>query len=104
VLNVYITNITEIRQNASKIIARAIAEKEPTIVLQRSKPVAYIIEASLYEKLQRELDEAKEQQRNAKTGIALETISRMREKMSLRERQPDSTEMIREFREGLDNE
>ena len=38
----YITNNTEIWQNASKIIARVVAKKEPTLVLRRSKPVAYI--------------------------------------------------------------
>jgi hypothetical protein len=55
----------------------------------------------LYEKLQKELAEAKNQPRNAQTSLALEIISKIRKKMSLRERQPDSTEMIREFREGL---
>jgi prevent-host-death family protein len=70
----YITNITELRQNASKIIARVVSENEPAVVLQRSKPVAYILEASLYEKLQKELAEAKNRQRNAQTSLALETI------------------------------
>ena len=97
----YITNITEIRQNASKIIARVVSNKEPTVVLQRSKPVAYILEASFYESLQKELEQAKNQQKNTKTDLALETISKIREKMSLRERQPDSTETIRELREGI---
>lgn len=54
----YITNNTEIRQNASKIIARVVAKKEPTVVLRRSKPVAYILEASTYEKIQKELEKA----------------------------------------------
>ncbi|MCL6588934.1 MAG: type II toxin-antitoxin system Phd/YefM family antitoxin [Firmicutes bacterium] len=100
----YIVNITEIRQNASKIIARVVSEKEPAIVLQRSKPVAYILEASFYENLQKEFAEAKVQHQNARTGISLETITKVREKMSLGERQPDSTEMIRKFREDLFNE
>ena len=45
-------NVTEIRQNVSKIIAEAIETKEPILLLQRSKPVAYIIEAGTFEKIQ----------------------------------------------------
>ncbi len=100
----FITNITEIRQNASKIIARVIEEKEPTIVLQRSKPVAYILEASFYESLKKDLEEAKKEQESAKNSIALETIFKIQKKMSSRKRQPDSTEMVRKFREGLYDE
>ncbi|WP_258358819.1 type II toxin-antitoxin system Phd/YefM family antitoxin [Moorella sulfitireducens] len=47
----YMANVTEIRQNASKIIARVIDSGEPAVVLQRSKPVAYIVAASAYEEM-----------------------------------------------------
>jgi len=45
----------------------------------------------------RELAEAKSEQRNAQTNLALETISKIREKMSTRGRQLNSTEMIQVF-------
>jgi len=45
-------NVTEMRQNVSKIIAQAIETKEPIVLLQRSKPVAYIVEAGTFEKIQ----------------------------------------------------
>ena len=45
-------NVTEMRQNVSKIIAQAIETKEPVVLLQRSKPVAYIVEAGTFEKIQ----------------------------------------------------
>ncbi|HBC94209.1 MAG TPA: hypothetical protein DCZ10_15260 [Pelotomaculum sp.] len=47
-----IFNVTEIRQNVSKIIAEAIKTKELIVLLQRSKPVAYIVEAKTFDKLQ----------------------------------------------------
>ena len=44
-------NVTEVRQNASKIIAHVLKNREPVVVLQRSKPVAYIIEAKAFEEI-----------------------------------------------------
>lgn len=100
----YITNVTEIRQNANKIIARVVEEKEPTIVLHRSKPVAYIVEASTYENLQRKLEEAEKLEKVGKTKLALQNISLIRERMAQKAKQPDSTPLILELREGYRDE
>lgn len=100
----YITNITEIRQNASKIITRTVEDKEPTIILQRSKPVAYIVEASLFEGIQAKLEDAERLEKEEKTNKAIQKIYSLREKMAQRNRQPDSVKIIRELREGENNE
>ena len=50
-----ITNVTDVRHNISKVIKSAAEKKEPVVVMQRSKPVAYIIEASMYEEIQKKL-------------------------------------------------
>jgi len=101
---VYITNITEIRQNASKVITRAVQEKEPTVILQRSKPVAYIVEASLFENIQKKLERAQDLEKTEQTKAAFQKISAVMQKMKQRDIQHDSTGIIRELREGIRNE
>lgn len=100
----YITNVTEIRQNASKVIARVVEGKEPAVVLQRSKPVAYIVEAAFYDELQARLQEAREFEKAGRTKAAIDKITEIRESMAKYGRQPDSTKIIREIREGKKNE
>ncbi|MDK2836518.1 MAG: antitoxin StbD [Thermosediminibacterales bacterium] len=100
----HIANITEIRQNASKIIARVLNDREPTIVLQRSKPVAYIIEASVFEEMQKKLKAAERLNKTIETKTAMQNLNELRKKMAERGRQSDSTQILREIREGLRNE
>ncbi|MCL6614320.1 MAG: type II toxin-antitoxin system Phd/YefM family antitoxin [Firmicutes bacterium] len=100
----HITNITEIRRHASRIVARVVKEKEPAVVLQRSKPVAYILEASVYDDMQRRLREWETSRKEEQTREGMEAIETVRRQMALRRRQPDSTPMIRKIREGLRNE
>ncbi|MDI3534933.1 MAG: antitoxin StbD [Thermosediminibacterales bacterium] len=100
----HIANIAEIRQNASKIIARVLNDREPTIVLQRSKPVAYIIEASVFEEMQKKLKAAERLNKTIETKTAMQNLNELRKKMAERGRQSDSTQILREIREGLRNE
>lgn len=96
----HMANVTEIRQNASKIIAQVVDSGEPAVVLQRSKPVVYIVEASAYEKMLKKLEKAENLFRVEETKDALQKIAGLREKMAQRGKQPDSVPLLRELREG----
>ena len=50
-----VVNITEMRQEATRVIREAQESREPILVVQRSKPAAYVIGAAEYEALQAEL-------------------------------------------------
>ena len=90
-------NVTEIRQNASKIISQVIKTKEPVMVLQRSKPVVYIIEANTFEELQKKVKKAEQYEKIEASKKALEKLAQLRSQMKM---QPDSTPLIRQLREG----
>jgi prevent-host-death family protein len=90
-------NVTEIRQNVSKIIAQAIKTREPIVLLQRSKPVAYIVEAGAFEELQAKARRVEQYEKNEMAKETLQRLARLRNEMKL---QPDSTPLIRQLREG----
>ena len=50
-------SITEIRQDATRLIDEAERTHEPLLVVQRSRPAAYVVPASDYEAAERELRE-----------------------------------------------
>ncbi len=52
-----IVNITEIRQDATRVIREVQESGEAVLVVQRSKPAAYVVDARTYEALQVELKE-----------------------------------------------
>ena len=95
-----IANVTDIRQNASKIIARIIQTGEPAVILQRSKPVAYIVESSAYEEMVKKLEAAKQYLIKAEREKTLKELAELRQQMAARGYQPDSVPLIRELREG----
>jgi prevent-host-death family protein len=95
-----IANVTDIRQNASKIIARIVQTGEPAVVLQRSKPVAYIVESSTYEDMVKRLEAANQHLLKAEREKTLKELAELRQQMAARGRQPDSVPVIRELREG----
>jgi prevent-host-death family protein len=47
--------ISDLRQNVAAVIGDIQASDEPTVVLQRSRPAAYIVSPERYERDQREL-------------------------------------------------
>ncbi|OAT83682.1 type II toxin-antitoxin system Phd/YefM family antitoxin [Desulfotomaculum copahuensis] len=96
----HMANVTEVRQNASKIIAQVLESGEPAVVLQRSKPVVYIVEASAYEEMLKKLEAAETLFRAEEAKSALQEIARLRGKMAQRGKQQDSVPLIRELREG----
>ncbi len=50
-----VVSITEVRQDATAVIRYAQESDEPVLVVQRSKPAAYVVGAAQYEMLQAEL-------------------------------------------------
>ncbi len=96
----HITSVTDLRQNASKVIARVVSTGEPAVVLQRSRPVVYLVEASLYEEMAEKARMAEEYIRMAETRAALRNLAALRTRMARRGVQSDSTPLIRALREG----
>ena len=93
-----IANITEIRQNPARVILRAVRTKQPVVVVQRSKPVAYIVDAESYEDIQKRLGEADKVMRLNESRKALEELAKLRAEMP--EDSGDSVALLRELREG----
>jgi len=50
-----IVSVTDVRQDATKLIKHAQTVGEPVLVLQRSKPAAYLVDARQYEAMQEDL-------------------------------------------------
>ncbi|OPX83362.1 MAG: hypothetical protein A4E53_04666 [Pelotomaculum sp. PtaB.Bin104] len=100
VLIVYMANVTEVRQNASMIISRVVETREPAVILQRSKPVVYVVEASAYEEMLKKVEEADRLLRVEETKSALQDLAKLRKKMAQKGKQPDSVPLIRDLREG----
>jgi len=97
---VYMANVTEVRQNASMIISRVVETKEPAVILQRSKPVVYVVEASAYEEMLKKVEEADRLLRVEETKNALQDLTKLRKKMAQKGKQSDSVPLIRDLREG----
>ncbi|MGH2370648.1 MAG: type II toxin-antitoxin system Phd/YefM family antitoxin [Chloroflexota bacterium] len=57
-----IVNITEVRQDATKLIEHAKTSKQPVLVLQRSRPAAYLVDAGEYDRMQAELKRLRHEQ------------------------------------------
>ena len=95
-----ITNVTEIRNNVGKVIKQATESKEPVVILQRSKPVAYILDKTIYEEMQIKLHKAEEIEKNEKMRKSLDTISSIREKTKEYINSMDSTDVVRKLREN----
>jgi len=51
VISVRMVSITEIRRNTKTVLADLTKTKKPIAILQRSKPVAYIIDAESFNKM-----------------------------------------------------
>lgn len=96
----YMANVTEVRQNASMIISRVVETKEPAVILQRSKPVVYVVEATAYEELLKKVEAADRLLRAEETKNALQELAGLRARMAQKGKQPDSVPIIRELREG----
>ncbi|MFN0070510.1 MAG: type II toxin-antitoxin system Phd/YefM family antitoxin [Chloroflexota bacterium] len=52
---VKVVNVTEVRQDATRVIREAQESGEPVLVVQRSRPAAYVVSAERFDALQAEL-------------------------------------------------
>jgi len=94
-----IISVTDIRRNFRQILLEITKTKKPVAIIQRSKPIAYLIDAESFELLQRtgkmDVDllrsraESLDRIARFKSNLAKNTAS-----------QEDSTILIRELREG----
>lgn len=93
-----IINVTEIRRNIRAVLSEVVRTKKPAVILQRSKPVAYLVDAETFDKMQ------KPEEADLLTGIrkeSLDRILRLRSKVAQKTGiQGDSTGLVRELREG----
>lgn len=90
-------SITEIRRNAKSVLADLTRTKKPVAILQRSKPIAYIIDAESFIKLQlKEEDDLSENRKRSLERI-LDLKARVAKKSGMQE---DSVRLIRDLREG----
>lgn len=92
-------NVTEIRKNIRSILSELVNSKEPVVIIQRSKPVAYLIDAESFEKMQRSRESESEMLTKSRMA-SLGRISQLRGKIAKRGVRGDSAQIIRELREG----
>jgi len=90
-------SITEIRRNAKAVLADLARTKSPIAILQRSKPIAYIVDAESYTKMHFQGENYLMENRKKK----LEEINQLQKRVASKiGRQEDSVELIRKLRDG----
>ena len=90
-------SITEIRRNAKAVLADLTRTKSPIAILQRSKPIAYIVDVESYTKMHFQGENYLMENRKKK----LEEITQLQKRVANRiGRQEDSVKLIRELRDG----
>lgn len=94
-------SVTDMRRNIRDILARIGETKEPAVILQRSKPVAYLVAPEAFEKSLASTGGAR--LRNEARQKSLDSILRLRSEIARRSGiQEDSTALVRRLREGQD--
>ncbi|MDF9407140.1 MAG: hypothetical protein A4E52_01900 [Pelotomaculum sp. PtaB.Bin013] len=93
-------NVTDIRVGIREILSEVVKSREPVIILQRSKPVAYLVDAESFENMQR-TDESESDVLTRSRKESLDRILKLRAKVMKKTGvHSDSTQLIRELREG----
>ena len=91
-------SITEIRRNAKAVLTDLVKTKKPVAILQRSKPIAYIIDAETFTRMQLTKDTDLAETRRE----SLDRILKLKERIKINsDEQTDSLSMIRNLREGI---
>ena len=94
-------NVTDIRTNIREILSEVVKTKKPVVILQRSKPIAYLVDSEVFESMQRHEDSESDLLAKGRKE-SLNRILQLRAKVSKKTGvQSDSTQLIRELREGL---
>ena len=91
-------SITEIRRNAKAVLTDLAKTKKPVAILQRSKPIAYIVDAETFTRMQLTKDTDLAEKRRE----SLDRILKLKERIKINsDEQTDSLSMIRNLREGI---
>lgn len=94
-------NVTDIRRNIREVLSEVVKTKKPAIILQRSKPVAYLVDAESFE-MMRKSRESESDILTSNRNDSLEKILKLRAKVTKKTGvQNDSTKIIRDLREGI---
>jgi len=94
-------SVTEVRTSIREILSEVVKTKKPAVILQRSKPVAYLVDAESFENMQKN-KESESDVLNRSRQESLGRILQLRAKVAKRTGiDSDSTQLIRELREGL---
>ncbi|OPX91770.1 MAG: hypothetical protein A4E53_00649 [Pelotomaculum sp. PtaB.Bin104] len=94
-------NVTEVRTSIREILSEVVKTKKPAVILQRSKPVAYLVDAESFENMQKK-EESETDVLTKGRKESLDRILQLRAKVAKRTGvQHDSTPLVRELREGL---
>lgn len=91
-------NVTDIRKNIRGILSEVVKSKKPVVILQRSKPVAYLIDAESFEKMQSSMESESELLTKSRME-SLGRISQLRDKIAKKGIRGDSCQIIRELRD-----
>ena len=96
----HMVNVTEIRKNIREILAEVVRTKKPAVILQRSKPVAYLVDAESFDKIQ--LSDEEDSLTMGRMD-SLDRILQLRAKIAKKSgTQSDSVSLVRKLREGTD--
>lgn len=91
-------SVTEIRKSVKAVLLDIQKTKKPVAILQRSKPVAYIVDPETFMRMQQQ-DESNQFAETRKKS--LEKILQLKERTSQKKGvQENSVELIRDLREG----
>lgn len=95
----YTINLADMRRNVRDIVERVAQAKEPAVILQRSRPVAYLVDPETFEKSFASTGEAR--LRSKVRQKSLDSILRLRSEIARRTGiRDDSTALVRKLREG----
>ncbi|WP_018086868.1 type II toxin-antitoxin system Phd/YefM family antitoxin [Desulfurispora thermophila] len=91
-------NVTDLRVSIRKVLLEISKTREPVAILQRSRPVAYLIDAETFENMQKASGSELEMLKKARIE-RLGKIAQLRAKIARRGKWSDSTQIVRELRE-----
>lgn len=92
-------NVTDLRVSIREVLLEISKTREPVVILQRSRPVAYLIDAETFENMQKASGSELEILKKARIE-RLERIAQLRDKIAKRGKWSDSAQIVRELREG----
>ncbi len=89
-------SVTDLRRNIKTILEQVVAERTPAVIPQRSKPVAYSVDAESFKAMQ-----DRSTYSHAAADAVLSQIDVVRDRIAIETgMQPSSVKLIRDLRSG----